>query len=164
MANEMTASDTVAARIRDVRAKRKLRVADLAERCAALGAPGLTAQALYKLEQRDPAKRRPRAVSVDELLVLALALNVAPVHLLVPVDGPGERYQVTAKAAASRFSVRAWIRGVGPIDPDADRREFDSEVPRDEYYYPAHLSGDGEAMIGPVQGRYARREDSDGEH
>lgn len=153
MANEQTASDVVAGRVREVREKRRMTVAQLAARCAALGAPKLTAQALYKLEgQRESATRRPRPVTVDELLALSLALNVAPVHLLVPIDSPDEPYPVTAAAAAPRASVRAWVRGVLSVDPGADPREYYTEVPRGEYYYPAHLSGDGEEMIGPVQG------------
>jgi transcriptional regulator with XRE-family HTH domain len=125
----------VAARVRDVRTKRKLKVADLAERCAAIGAPQLTAQAIYKIEgQRESATRPPRQVTVDELLALAAALNVAPVHLLVPPDGNDVPYRVTSKITSWRFPVRAWIRGAGPIDPDADPREFFAEVPRGEFY------------------------------
>jgi hypothetical protein len=152
MANSPTPSDAVAARVKQVRKRRDLTVADLAARCAELGAPQLTAQALYKLEgQRESAGRRPRPVTVDELLALALALNVAPVHLLVPPDEPDTPYRVTATVTERRFLVRGWIRGIGPLDPDTDLREFHSEVPPGEFYMPAHMSGDGEAFIGPVQ-------------
>ena len=166
MANESTPSDVVAARVREVRGKRGMTVADLAARCAELGAPGLTAQALYKLEgQRDPAKRRPRPVSVDELLTLAVALNVAPVHLLVPVDDPDADYPVIGGVLARRFGVRAWIRGIGPIDPDADPREFGAEVPRGEFYWPTYTDHDGAQIHATQQGPpQSRKEDSDGEH
>jgi hypothetical protein len=137
MANEETPSDVVAARVRQVRTKRRMRVADLAARCAELGAPQLTAQALYKLEgQRESATRRPRPVTVDELLALAAALNVAPVHLLVPPDGSGEPYQVTATVAESRFQVRSWIRGLfllARLPKVGAQREFWAEVPDDEF-------------------------------
>jgi hypothetical protein len=130
-----------------------MKVADLAARCAELGAPQLTAQALYKLEgQRKSATRRPRPVSVDELLALALALNVAPVHLLVPPDDPDEPYPITQTVTAtSRFVARGWIRGVSPLS--GDRREFDTEVPQDEYYSPGRLDAP------PVQGRWMRPEE-----
>jgi transcriptional regulator with XRE-family HTH domain len=148
MANERTASDVVAARVRDVRIKRRLTVAKLAARCAALGVPELTAQAVYKLEARRPGKLRPRPVTVDELLTLAVALNVAPVHLLVPVDDPDALYPVIGGVLARRFGVRAWIRGIGPIDPDADPREFYTEVPPGEFYMPASIDT-GAVQQGP---------------
>jgi transcriptional regulator with XRE-family HTH domain len=133
MANEQTPSDVVAARVREVRGKRGMTVADLAGRCAELGAPGLTAQALYKLEgQRAAASRRPRPVSVDELLALALALNVSPLHLLVPIDDFGKSYRLTSEVSTSADYVRAWVRGMMPLG-DADPREFFSQVPRTEH-------------------------------
>jgi transcriptional regulator with XRE-family HTH domain len=165
MANERSASDVVAARVREVRGKRKLTVAELAARCAALGAPDLTAQALYKLEGRRPGKLRPRPVTVGELLALAAALNVPPVCLLVPPDDSDEPYAVTATVTASRFAVRAWIRGAGPLLDDDDPRDFYAELPRGEFYTPGHMTSDGEAWVGPVQqGPPRRLEDSDGKH
>ena len=163
MANEQSVSDVVAARVREVRGKRHLTVAELAARCAELGAPELTAQALYKLEQRRPGKLRPRPVTVDELLTLAMALNVAPVHLLVPVDDPDAAYPVIGGVTARRFGVRAWIRGIGVIDPDADPREFGAEVPRGEFYSPTWTRGDGEQFHATQQGPHRpRTEDTDG--
>jgi transcriptional regulator with XRE-family HTH domain len=158
MANEQSVSDVVAARVRVVRGKRKLTVAELAARCAELGAPELTAQALYKLEQRRPGKLRPRPVTVDELLTLAVALNVAPVHLLVPVDDPDAAYPVIGGVLARRFGVRAWIRGIGPIDPDADPREFGAEVPRGEFYWPTYTDHDGVQIHATQQGPPRRKE------
>jgi transcriptional regulator with XRE-family HTH domain len=164
-------SDVVAARVREVRGKRKLTVAELAARCAALGAPDLTAQALYKLEGRRPGKLRPRPVTVDELLALAAALNCPPVSLLVPPDDSGRPYAVTAAVTASRFEVRAWIRGTGPLLDngellDDDPRQFYAELPRGESYTPGHMTSDGEAWVGPVQQGppRPRTEDSDGKH
>ena len=126
-----TPSDVVAARVREVRGKRNLTVAQLAARCADLGAPDLTTQALYKLEQRRPGKLRPRPVTVDELLALAAALNVAPVHLLVPPDDFRKSYQVTGTISERAAYVRHWIRGVIPLR-SADPREYFAEVPQTE--------------------------------
>jgi transcriptional regulator with XRE-family HTH domain len=132
MANEHAVSDVVAARVREVRGKRDLTIAGLAARCAELGAPELTAQALYKLEgQRNRADRRPRLVTVDELLILAAALNVAPVHLLVPPDDYREPYRLTSTLSEGAAYVRHWIRGVIPLR-DADPREYFAEVPLTE--------------------------------
>lgn len=82
MDNEPTASDHIAQRVRELRNARQMTVADLAARCEAEGMPKLTAQTLYKMEgQRNATDRPPRPVTVDELLVLARALEVAPVDL-----------------------------------------------------------------------------------
>jgi hypothetical protein len=133
MDSRKSASDVVAARVRQVRVKRGMRTVDLAARCAELGAPKLTPQALYKLEgQRDPASRHPRSVTVDELLALAAALNVAAVDLLVPPDDPDEPYQVTSTVTERRATVRAWICGGGPLN-DADPREYYAERPVSEF-------------------------------
>jgi hypothetical protein len=85
MDNAQTPSDKVAARVRRLRHAEEpvLTVAGLAARCAELGMPQLTAQALYKLETRRAAPsgaRRP--VTVDELFVLARALDVTVGELL----------------------------------------------------------------------------------
>ncbi len=136
MDNQLTVSDVVAMRVREARKRRNLTTEQLALRCADLGAPELTTQTLYKLEgQRDPSVRPPRPVSVDELLILAKALRVYPVHLLVPVDDDEAAYQVTPAIRASRLRVRAWIRGRCelPLSKVAEVRDLWSEVPDDEY-------------------------------
>jgi transcriptional regulator with XRE-family HTH domain len=138
-------SDVVAARVKQVRKRRDLTVAELAARCAELGAPQLTAQALYKLEgQRESASRRPRPVTVDELLALALALDAPPLYLLVPPDGPDEPYPVTATVSDSRRRVAVWIKGGGTWvtneEPGLhetlvrDWRQFYGELPEEEFY------------------------------
>jgi hypothetical protein len=68
----------------------------------------------------------------------------------VPPDDPEAPYAVTPEVTEPCFSVRGWIRGIGPLD-DGDPREFYAEVPRGEYYIPA---GDGQPG---VQGRPPRR-------
>jgi hypothetical protein len=137
MDSKSTPSDVVAARVREVRVRRDMSTADLAARCAELGAPRLTVQALYKLEgQRDPASRHPRSVTVDELLVLALALNVYPVHLLVPPDDDKAPYPVTAAVTEPNVRVRHWIKALDPLRkfPNVgDVRLLWSEVPDDEF-------------------------------
>jgi transcriptional regulator with XRE-family HTH domain len=110
MANEQSVSDVVAARVREVRGKRGMTVAELAARCAELGVPELTAQALYKLEQRRQGKLRPRPVTVDELLVLALALDIAPVHLLAGLDDQAP-YPATPSVSVRAVVARRWMRG-----------------------------------------------------
>src|SRR5258708_18639732 len=146
-------SDVTAAQVRHWRKQRGWQPGDLATRCKELGAGQLTENVIENIEsgRRGKDGSRRRDVTVDELLVLAIALNVAPVHLLVPVDDPQEPYPaVIGGVIARRFGVRAWIRGVGTIDPDADPREFHSAVPRGEFYWPAFTRADGE-QFGAVQ-------------
>jgi transcriptional regulator with XRE-family HTH domain len=90
MSNALTPSDVVAAKIRDLRKARKMTVADVAAGCAAAGMPELTAQVLYKLEQRRAAPKSGtrRPVSVDEVYALATALGCYPAELLPENTGP----------------------------------------------------------------------------
>lgn len=130
-----TPSDVAAKRVREVRRKRGLTVAQLAERCAERGMPELTEQALYNLEagRADKRGRRRRAVTVDELLVLSLALDVAPTHLLISPDDDFEPYQITPARSEPAGAVRDWIRGV-PILDGIVQRDFYTEVPEPEFH------------------------------
>lgn len=87
---------------------------------------------------------RRRFVTVQELLALAYVLDVAPVNLLVPIDGtdpvepvPG----VTVSAAAAR----AWIRGQDVIG-DGNLSRVASQAPSSDFV---------------IQGAWARLEESE---
>ena len=80
--------------------------------------------------------------------------------LLVPPDGDGELYPVTPALTGTRFGVRAWIRGTGPLDDDDDPREYYAELPRGEFYMPAHRDSDG-TWHGAVQQGPPLRKESD---
>lgn len=128
-------SDVVAERVRDVRKRRGLTASQLAERCAEIGAPELTAQALSNIETGRRVKDGPRRryITIDEVLALALALDVAPVHLVVPPDAADEdEYQITPTSAVSVRDVRAWFRGYYPV-LGRSVRDFHGEVPESEY-------------------------------
>jgi len=133
----MTVSDTVAARVREVRKRRDWSPADLAARCAELGAADLTENVIENIESRSArASKRPRPVTVDELLILADALNVFPVHLLVRPDDGDKLYQVTAAVTEPGYRVRHWIRGLQPLrrlPKVGDVRRLWSEVPPEDF-------------------------------
>lgn len=134
--NHSTVSDVVAERIQQVRQKRGWTVKQLAEQCAAAGAPELTAHALYNIGngRRDEQGNRRRFVTVDELLTLALVLEVAPVYLLVPTT-PAPDYPLPVDATEQLTMSRVWerfIRGEAPL-PGMDAQNFLSEVPREEF-------------------------------
>ena len=54
---------------------------------------------------------RRENVTVTELLALCIALQVAPVDLLVPGHWTNQSYQVTPRASSTADQVRDWIRG-----------------------------------------------------
>lgn len=130
MDSRETVSDLIAKRVRALREGRGMSVKALAARCAEEGMPRLTEQALYKLEgQRTSADRRPRPVSVDELLVLAFVLDVAPVHLIAGFDDT--RLPVSPQWSISAEGARDWIRGLAPLS-GTDRARYEANVPASE--------------------------------
>ncbi len=121
----------LARRVREVRTARGWSAQELAQRCAALGMPALDRSTIANIE----SGRRQR-VGVDELLVLALALGVAPVHLLVPLTE--QWYAATPDRVTGTSRVREWVRGNYPMhgadvnDPaarSADREMYLSQRP-----------------------------------
>ena len=71
---------------------------------------------------------RRRFVTVTEWLVLAVVLQVAPIHLVVPPDA--ERFDV-AGDEYDAADVRAWIRGELPLTTD-DAASFFRHQPYDK--------------------------------
>ncbi len=129
MTDSPTPSDLIAERIRKLREDRGMTVAELAARCKAAGMPRLTAQVLYKLEGQR-ANRNPRPVAVDELLVLAFALDIAPVHLIAGLDDD-EPLPVSPDWTVDAPGARKWIRGLVPLS-GGDKKRFEANVPASE--------------------------------
>lgn len=130
---ETLPSDVVGQRIKELRRKRGWSLGDLAEACARAGAEQLTSNAIENIEhgRRDKNRRRRRMVTIDELLAFALALDVAPVHLLVPIDDQTP-YAITSRQTEVAGAVRDWVRGFWYLD-GVDPRTFLSEVPEQEF-------------------------------
>lgn len=84
---------------------------------------------------------RRATVSVEELLALAYVLDVAPVHLVVPLDDG--QFHVTPEWATNADRAREWFRGQHPL-PSTDPRIFFSEVPLDEWQPPQMTTEDVE--------------------
>jgi transcriptional regulator with XRE-family HTH domain len=130
MANAPTVSDLIAERLRGLLDDRKMTVRELAGRCKAAGMPKLTAQALYKLVgQRDRPDRPPRPVTVDELLGLAVALDVNPVYLICGLDDEHEReIPVTPEIRPSALQVWNWMQGLTAL-PGMDEAQYVKSLP-----------------------------------
>lgn len=101
MAKAPTASEAIASAVRKYRQLQGWSVRELSEKCAELGATTLTQASLTNIERGLTARegRGSRAVTVDELFVLACALGVPPAVLMLPF---GEHNQI---AVLPRFSM-----------------------------------------------------------
>ncbi len=125
-------TQAVAERVRELRDKRRLSAQALADRCEQLGWPTLDRTVIANLENG-----RRRSITIDELMVLALALDVALVHLLVPFDDDAEVEIAPALGAVPAVNVRAWIRGDESIgDEHGDHIAYHSTVPPSEWQPP----------------------------
>lgn len=117
-------TEIVAKRVRQLRDKYGWSARELARRCEEAGGPKLDQSVISNLELG-----RRGSVSIDEVLVLALVLDVAPVHLFVPVED--EAVEVGRWTVGSPV-VREWVRGRYPL-PSQDSRRYWTEVPDHEW-------------------------------
>ncbi|WP_394434778.1 helix-turn-helix domain-containing protein [Streptomyces sp. SGAir0957] len=108
--------EAIATRVRAARQRKGLTAQQLA------GKVGWDRATVTKLETG-----RRQNVTVDEWLALARALDVAPIHLLVPLENGGA-YRVTSDESVPTERARYWIRGIVPLS-GTDDRIFRTEVP-----------------------------------
>jgi transcriptional regulator with XRE-family HTH domain len=120
----LTFDQSVARRVRYLRERHSWSQQDLATKLANFGMP-IDRSAVARLENGK------RAVSLEEAMRLAFALNVAPVHLFVDPDGD-EPITPTPGAELSPEEARAWIRGDMAM-PWQDRRFYFSAIPDAEF-------------------------------
>lgn len=99
----------VAKNLAELRRVRQLTVRDLAEELNRLGHPMLPS-AITKIENRQ------RRVDVDDLVALAVALNVSPSRLLLPPhDEPAYKVDLTPSTTVPRTDAWAWALGEEPL-------------------------------------------------
>jgi transcriptional regulator with XRE-family HTH domain len=110
---------TIAQRVKELRGRRGWSAAQLGE---ALDKHGLRWDR-FTVSSLESGKRQN--VSVQELFALALALDVAPVNLLVPVDD--RPFAITPTRIEDAETVRAWVRGQRAL-PGTDERIYLTEV------------------------------------
>lgn len=137
-----SASDVVAQRVQELRKRQGQTAKDLAERCRQMGAPNMTASVIANIESGRPAPdgRRRRQVTLEEWLILAQALHVAPIHLLVPTGDEHTRYQLTPESPQPTHGlrsegagwVREWIKGEAALT-FTNERIYCTEVPTEEW-------------------------------
>ncbi|MEU7163163.1 hypothetical protein AB0A70_00685 [Streptomyces morookaense] len=173
---QRTPSDVVAEQVRRHRERLGLSREQLAAECARLGAPELTYAALVSIElgRRDKAGKRRREVSVDELLVLGLALAVPPLLLALPLGTDGTVPTVPTADPRAPYTVWKWVTGEetptlgGPVDGrhQAESRRIANNGPRwtaawAEAAYPASLYPEFERRREAVHRAYLRIEAED---
>lgn len=132
-----TPSAVIADQVRERRRQLDMNRQQLADKCASVGAPGLTLAALTNIEtgRPDKAGKRRRDVTVEELFALACALNIHPVDLMVPSTAADEEsYGVTPEITTTAATARDWISGtaflVAPETP-ADLALAIRSMPKD---------------------------------
>ncbi|RSN71338.1 helix-turn-helix domain-containing protein [Actinomadura sp. WAC 06369] len=118
----------IAERVKDVRLRRKMSASQLADELAREGIKwNRSIVANFESGRR-------RSVTVEELLALAYVLDVAPIHLLIPLED-GKWYHFTPERATPTGFVREWVRGRHPLQ-STNARLFFSEVPDKEWQPP----------------------------
>jgi transcriptional regulator with XRE-family HTH domain len=120
----ITFSQSVARRVRALRVAHGMSQEDLAAALANRRTP-IDRSSIARLE------KGKRSITVDELMWLARALHVAPVHLLVDPDGD-EAITPGPGLEASPHEAREWIRGRFPM-PFQDPRFYWTHVPEEDF-------------------------------
>src|SRR6266511_1650857 len=100
-----------ARRVKEARKRRDWSQQTLADRLTELGYP-MTRVVLTKLEAGK------RQATLEDIFAFAVALGVAPVHLLVPLDDD-EQVAVVPTRSFSAVVVRGWLRGLYPAGKEA---------------------------------------------
>jgi transcriptional regulator with XRE-family HTH domain len=103
MANGLTA-ETVALNIGRLRKASGLTLAELSERLTETGHP-ISLSAISKIENVN------RSVDTDDLVALAIALNVSPLALLMPA--PDRSWEASAVTGATTSAERLWRWATG---------------------------------------------------
>jgi transcriptional regulator with XRE-family HTH domain len=122
-------SQVAAERIRALRKRHGWTQRQLADRLAELGSP-VDRVAIAKIELGQ------RGLPLDEAFVFALALDVAPINLFLPIEE--EDVQVASRTVASSATLRDWFVGKHPLggpDGGQDPRVYFSEVPAWEFEF-----------------------------
>lgn len=112
----------------------------LADALASLGVK-LDASGITRME------RGTRGVTLDDVIAIAAALGVSPLHMIVPLDDNGA--QLAPSLTVSTADARAWLRGQRPLQ-EADERLFYAQTPESEAEWMA---------IAPGASRFKNRED-----
>ncbi len=165
------AGRAVAANLRRLREARGHSLRGLSDKMRQAGRP-LSADAINKIENgRPPADGGPEAgapvrrVDADDLVALAVVLNVAPNALLLPAIWSDEQVQLTEDVSVTAKQAWLWAEGRAPascygsssdmsITDDTDEASATEEAEEADYW---RQREDYEALTHPPQRRRAAR-------
>lgn len=126
-----SASTTAAQRVQRLRKERGWSVARLADECAKVGAPQLTANVLTNLLSR---QQRRRDLTVEEVGALAAVFDLPPARLLPeliePISEP-ERLVLSFTSAEQAEEMRKWLASSAVV----------AEMMRDQHLYEENDDG-----------------------
>jgi transcriptional regulator with XRE-family HTH domain len=126
-AGNVSVRDVVSYRVQELRKRRGLTGRQLADKCAAAGAAHITRDFVTSLETRR------RGVSVDDVLVLAYVLDVAPLVLLGLSESRGEVVTLTDSVrVADAEQWRNWLVGDAALEGSDSRLYYGSALERME--------------------------------
>jgi transcriptional regulator with XRE-family HTH domain len=111
-------SERVARNVAELRAARGLTLRDLSVRLEEVGRPILPS-GLHKIE------RGARRVDVDDLVALALALDVTPTRLLMPATATRRQVLLTSKVKGGERTLWEWAVGDTLLPRDPWHAHFD---------------------------------------
>jgi transcriptional regulator with XRE-family HTH domain len=135
--------------IKRIREGLRMTYVDLAERLSAAGRP-IPVIGLRRIEKGE------RRVDVDDLIALAVVLNVAPVDLLVPNDVEADRpYALADETTSTAGEVRKWIGGRAPLRPLTNAVEFTEAV---RFMPPDRVTEWMREFYMPIQAAWMREE------
>jgi transcriptional regulator with XRE-family HTH domain len=124
-----TPNQVAGERVRAIRDARGLTLRDLATRLQALG---------LRIHHNGigSVEKGIRRLDVSELFAFAYALDVSPLHLMVPADDDAGGVAVTPDVILTKSgNLRRWMRGHVPLAGQRGSRYYEIAVPRsgDDY-------------------------------
>lgn len=138
----LSARDVVGYRVAELRRRRGLTAEQLAARCAELGAAHITRSFVANIESRR------RGLSVDDLLILALALDVAPIDLLTLSPKRAETLGLTTTVSVSDAELlRGWLVGDAALPESNARLYYAAALERMEVPSGMAMSGYAKAVV-----------------
>src|ERR1700690_832533 len=118
-------SEVFRARLRELRRAKEGTQQQLADMLTDAGVK-LDATAVTRLEGGT------RGVALDEVVAIAAALGVSPLHMIVPLHND-DLLNVDPQFSTDAVTARAWMRGQQPLRKTDDDKWFYSQTPYNDW-------------------------------